>query len=208
MSASVPELEVRPTEIRKLCGRKTKRAKGELTLADKKRLGLITKWEPVTWKPEYEAIVGRRIQGYSHKDIATQFNMTSVQICNICTTSQAKAIIAKATGVIRASVFDGLPAMVAVENRLADRMLEVLADDDKFSQSPLAILDMGIKFHEKVTQGIQKISKGIVDGGGGGGNNIINNTQTNVIIGTEQAQRLVDGMRKADEVKVLHEFKK
>lgn len=185
-------------------GRKTLAEKGLLTQAEKVEAGLQEKaWVPGQWKPIYEAIVARSIQGFSNEAIAAQFNYTKEHISNILNTPEAYHIKKLSIDNTRRLMLDDKDRLSIIRSKTLDRVIQLADNEEKFTESPLAVLNVLMGFQKDVVQGEMKIKKnldangdpidrGRVNGGG------------NVFIQTEQVNLLMDGLRKSDEVDRLH----
>ena len=80
---------------------------------DDKRPRLTKKWEPVTWKPEYEIIVLYSVTGKTMKEIGVLTNYTKEQIWNILHTETAKKIKAEYVERIKANLIGKFDKFIA-----------------------------------------------------------------------------------------------
>jgi hypothetical protein len=187
-------------------GRIPNSEKGLLTQREKFEQGLQSKpWEPSVWKPEYEAIVSRSIQGFSNAEIAAQFHYTPEHVSTILNCKEAKLIIAKAIEHQKSMMNNSKDKLTRIHEKMLDRVIQVADNDDMFKESPLAVISKLMEFHKEVVVSEKKIKANLDENGNpisssrSGGNH-----QTNVFINTEHIEQMVKGLDKANEVRQLH----
>lgn len=152
------------------------------------------KWNPSKWHPEYEKVVGLATLGYTNIQISQMVGYSKEHVSNILNTPTAKTLLFKASRRLRETVFERMEdRLESIASKTVERMHELIHDDEKFDQKPLAIIDRGIK----IMQGIGKLKTE---------NNSTVNNNGPVITG-EAMQILMEGMSKADAAKKLHSGK-
>lgn len=174
----------------------TKRKRGRPRNDDPNRPARLVKWIPKEWKPIYEQIVSLDCMGVSHKEIAKQFNRTTVMISKICCTPQAKIIRRKVLEILaeKNKTFQE-ERFSRTQVQAMDRISSVMEDDALFMADPFAVVDRAFKLLEKT-----KVIGGNNDLGGLNiaGNLTVNNlTQTAIV-------EIKEGLEKAREAKELH----
>jgi hypothetical protein len=147
------------------------------------------KWEPGTWRPEYEYILTLSCQGKTHVSISEMTGYSLQQICSILNSKEAKK--AK-NGIVTALRKSTLGRMESVTQKAMDRIEDVLNDDNLAETAPFAMYDRAMAF----MKGVNKLAS---DGG-----NVTNNTQNNVVIGNDAANLLVTALNRSNQVKELH----
>lgn len=147
------------------------------------------KWQPVTWKPEYEIILSLHAQGQTNIAIAELTNYTPMQISNILTCEHARLRKTDIVNNIRNNTMERIDKMTEIATK---RMEEVLNNDDLAIASPFAMFDRATAY----LKGVNKLASD--------GNNINNSTNNTVIIGDEAIKTMVDGLEKSNIAADLH----
>lgn len=147
------------------------------------------KWQPVSWKPEYEMILSLHAQGQTNIAIAELTNYTPMQISNILTCEHARLRKADIVRNIRQNSMERIENMT---EKAMQRVEAVLNNDDLAVTSPFAMFDRATTF----LKGRNVLSN---DGG-----NINNTTNNNVVIGDEAIKTMVEGLEKANIAADLH----
>ncbi len=159
----------------------------------------ITKrWEPKEWLPIYEAIVALSCTGLSNEVVGARFGYGKQQVSNILNTPQGKKLKLLIAERIRnensASVVD---RVAAIQEKALQRVEAVMFDDDRAEKQPLAIFDRSM---EILKSGLLKDKTPIAPDG----NNTHIDKAVFINMKPEQIQQLDDGLRKADQVRVIH----
>lgn len=109
---------------------------------DDKRPRLSKKWEPVTWKPEYEIIILYSVTGKTMKEIGVLTNYTKEQIWNILHTEKAKEIKIKYVESLKANLLGKYDRFINTTADLAAKRIEqVLMNDELAEAKPFAMFD-------------------------------------------------------------------
>lgn len=156
------------------------------------------RWVPKEWRPEYEAITALSCTGLSNEEVGRRFGYGKQQISNILNTPQAKALREIIVNRLREKNTETLSQRMDNLNIAAlERIEAVITSDTIFERSPLAIFDRSMKVLEKT---------GAVKGDSSNTGNTINGNVIGkaMIMTTEAANILSEGLRKANEVKVIH----
>lgn len=172
-------------------------------------------WDParrhkvVEWKPEYEYIVSLSIQGYTAPAIKVKVLQTlnidysTNYIYQILRTEQAVKLKKRAIKQMRQKLIDGfVEKEITIQNKVLDRLDAFVKNDDVFDQTPLAAFDRILKLRELHLKQTHKLDESA--NGGRGVNININNNQQVAQISTEDGKRLVDGLDKLKEIRLLH----
>lgn len=158
--------------------------------------GVLTKWKPKKWQPEYERMVAYSFMGMSNKMIALKMGYTPVHVSNVLNLEEAEALRLQLMARMRENVTVNIPSVLEqVAGETAQRLLSLMKDDTKFetTQSSLAIIDRGMD----VLKGLRHLKSDKPSDSSG-----IN--ATNVIIGGAAADNLIAGLNKANEVRQIH----
>lgn len=172
-------------------------------------------WDPerrhkvVEWKPEYEYIVSLSIQGYTAPAIKAKVAQTlnidysTNHIYQILRTEQAVKLKQRAIKLMRQKLIDGfVEKEVTIQNKVLDRLDEFVKNDEVFQQAPLAAFDRVLKLRELHLKQTNKLDDDTKKAGGVSIN--INNQQVAATISSEDGRRLVDGLDKLKEIRLLH----
>lgn len=161
------------------------------------------RWNPKSWKPEYELIVAASATGMSNVTLAEKFGFTKEHISNILNCEEAKKIQAQILGRLRQQSLEDVPTQLARARVLAaKRVLNVLENDTLATNSPMAIFDRSLQTLRFTQPGgdPESIPGSVVN------NTVINNNvqQNNFTLLTERAKNLHEGLAAALEVEKLH----
>lgn len=163
---------------------------------------LTKRWNPKDWKPVYEAMValvvlGRRNQG----DIAKEFGYTEAWLSQIMNSEKGKEVQLALIMNTRNQVVGDTSARLRQMQEIAlGRMEQVLADDKLAERSALAIFDRSALFLKNTGVIGETVKPPVVSSS----ITTINNNNT-LIVSSKNADDLREGLKKADEVKVLHQ---
>lgn len=158
---------------------------------------LTLPWKPKEWRPEYERVVALSCMGKSNTEVALLTNFTSQHVSNILNLDEAAVFRKQVLDKMRErSMMDIPEQMERLKGNIVKRLNEAMTDDVLFQDSPFALLDRGIR----VLEGSKVLDKG------GAVTNVQVNNQNNstMVLPTESANTLIEGLRKADEVKRVH----
>lgn len=147
------------------------------------------KWQPVTWKPEYEMILSLHAQGQTNIAIAELLNYTPMQVSNILTCEHARLRKSDIVKNIRENTMDRIDRMTDIAVK---RVEEVLNNDELAEASPFQMFDRATAY----LKGVNKLS--------GDGGTVNNNTNNTVVIGDEAIKILQDGLEKSNMASELH----
>lgn len=152
----------------------------------------LDRWQPKTWKPEYERIVGLSCSGMSNKMIASETGYTPEHVSNILNLDYAEelrsAILAKMRDVNLKTIPDKLEN---VTNKAIERVQAVIEDDELFYNNPFQVVDRSLRLLE----GAGHLKKNVPAG---------TNIERAIIINGETASNLFEGLAKADQARKLN----
>ena len=153
-----------------------------------------TRWQPTKWKPEYETVVSLHARGKTNLEIAELTGYHPVQISNILNCDEGKAVARDYSNAIRGQTTDRLERI----GDLAFTVIEtVLGNEDLLETSPLALIDRSMN----VLKGLGKL----IPSDANGNNNTVNiNTQNNAILGNDALDSIINGIKKAEQARVLN----
>jgi hypothetical protein len=155
------------------------------------------KWIPKKWRPEYERVVAMSAAGMSNKQIAASVGFTPVHVSNILNLPQATDLMERIVAKMREKSMVDIPSTLQrVAEKAAQRLESVINNDELFEKSPFAVLDRGMD----VIKGLNHL-KG---GGNGAPGNVTHVHGNAMIVSSDQADALSEGLRKRNEVKRLH----
>lgn len=157
------------------------------------------RWVPKEWRPEYEAIVALSCTGLNNEEVGKRFGYGKQQVSNILNTPQAKKLRELIVNRLRDlnSITLG-ERMTALNEKALSRIEDTLNNDAIYERAPLAIFDRSFTFLKHA--GVVKPELAPQHPMGGG--NVIG---TMVNITSEAVKQLSEGLRKSNEVKVLHD---
>lgn len=97
------------------------------------------------WKPMYDMVVSGHIMGKSNKELAAEFDVTPVTICNILRSDHAQTLIRTAHDTIRAKAVEmpveELDIQARIKQKALKRVEEFLDRDELLENSPFAFMD-------------------------------------------------------------------
>lgn len=156
------------------------------------------KWIPKKWRPEYERVVALSAAGKSNREIATIVGFTPVHVSNILNLPQATELMERIVAKMREKSLTDIPSTLQrIAEKTAVRLERVLDDEKLFEQSPFAVIDRGMD----VLKGLNHLKGG---GNGSGTGNVTHVHGNAMIVSSDQADALSEGLRKRNEVKRLH----
>lgn len=101
------------------------------------------------WKPKYDMIVAGHIMGKSNKELAIDFDVTPVTICNILRADQAQILIKQAHDAMRAKAIEQPVESMDIVARIKQKALEkaekFLEMDALAENSPFQFIDRTMK---------------------------------------------------------------
>lgn len=105
-------------------------------------------YNPVTWKPLYDAIILHLVMfGGKKKDIASRFGVTPQTVSNIINCEQGKIQIRAAQERVRETMIRSIPQRMGdIAEKAVSRMEEFINDDTLYEKSPFAVIDRGMRF--------------------------------------------------------------
>lgn len=167
-------------------------------IGSKRGAKAFKRWVPKEWRPEYEAIVALSCTGLNNEEVGRRFGYGKQQVSNILNTPQAIKLREIIVIRLREKHTESFGERLSKLNAKAlERVEAVIESDDYFEKSPLAIFDRSVTFLK--SQGVMKSPESINSGPTIG--NVIGKA---MIMTSEAANILSEGLRKANEVKVLH----
>lgn len=160
-----------------------------------KQKGKVAKWAPKRWHAMYEEMVALSCTGRSNKTIAEKFGYTEQHISAILNCPKAKMVRRDMLELLRKSVES------RTEDRVRDlqdisltRLTQFLTDDALYTNSPIAVVDRGLK----VLQGTGVLRPESVAGSGG------ITAKNAFFISPDAAEGIREGLKMADEARRLH----
>lgn len=105
-------------------------------------------YNPVTWKPLYDAIImDLVIFGSKKKALAERYKVTPQTVSNIVNCEQGKIKIRAAQERVRETMIRSIPQRMGdIAEKFVSRIEEFAADDTLYEKSPFAVIDRGMKF--------------------------------------------------------------
>lgn len=159
------------------------------------------KWVPKKWEPVYESIVALSCTGLSNEEVGKRFGYGKQQVSNILNTPQAKKLKEIINERIRAANTNTITErMDSMANKAMKHIEFVLDRPTEDFKNPLAIFDRSLAFLKGA--GIAKADTSVPSPTV---NNIHNtHVERAMILNSDQSKLLNDGLKKADQVKVIH----
>ena len=164
-----------------------------------KRYGRFTKWQPKTWKPLHQTIVQFHCNNVKNKDIARLVRKTPEFVSMVLTTDKAVEIKQEFLAKMHEKLMHDIPSMMEDISKLTVRRIrESLENDEIFKNSPLGIIDRGIK----IMEGIGKIkTKAAVEANV----NVTDNSQkTTLLFSDKNQERILEALEKSNVVRRIH----
>lgn len=169
----------------------------------KRGASLVKKWNPKDWKPEYEAMVALCAMGKSNKEVALLYSITESWLSSILNSEKGKLARELLVRNTRDAVVGDVTARLRdMQEKALSRMEKVLNDDKLAERSALAIFDRSAYFLKNM--GVIKDSHAPPVATATAGNTVINQTNNTLVVSGKNADDLREGLKKADEVKLLH----
>lgn len=167
-----------------------------------KRGARITrKWEPKTWKPEYEAMIALSCTGLSNEEVAKRFGYDKQTVSNLRNTTQGKKLISLIAARVRDMNTESITERVAaLQSKALERVETIIHSDDAFLEKPLAIFD----------RALDVLKSGILKDKSPPQHTILPGSTTNIQkavfmqVSPEAAKQLDDGLDKANQVRMIH----
>lgn len=123
---------------------------GRILKFDKRRkvVRKTAAYNPVTWKPLYDAIIMELIMfGSKKKVIAEKYKVTPQTVSNIINCEEGRVKIRAAQERVRETMLRTIPQrMNDIAEKAVDRMQEFINDDTLYEKSPFAVIDRGMRF--------------------------------------------------------------
>lgn len=160
---------------------------------------MTPKWDPKNWKPVYESIVALSCTNLSNEEVGKRFGYTAQQVSNICNSTKGKLLRQHIANTVRdLNVKSISERVVDLQEKALQRVEAVIMSDEAFQEKPLAIFDRSLAV---LKSGILKESSPPA-----GVPPIQQNIQKAVFMSVtpDQRSQLAEGLRKADQVKVIH----
>ena len=149
-----------------------------------------TRWEPKVWEVNYEEIVIASTIGLSNEELAKKFNFTPQHISNILQTPQAALTRRRILDELQKRALDSIPQrMTAIADKAVQRLHNLLHDDERYAQSPFAVVDRGLQVLKGV--GVLREEKNM-------------QVDKAIILTGEQSTDLLEGLVKANRAKDLN----
>jgi hypothetical protein len=161
---------------------------------DRRRGPKLNAWKPKRWKADYDRVVAFHVMGKKNIEIAKALHMTPEHVSTILNQPQALALRDRMQAALREKMVTNIPETLEyVSRRTAERLKQVLDDDELFAKAPLAIIDRGLD----VLKGV-----GHLKGGGNGAPGM--NIDKAFIVPAAMAETLMSGFGKADEARRIN----
>lgn len=123
---------------------------GRILKFDRRRkvLRKSASYNPVTWKPLYDAIILELVMfGGKKKEIAAKFKVTPQTVSNIINCEEGKVKIRAAQERVRETMLRTIPQRMGdIAEKCVDRMESFIADDTLYEKSPFAVIDRSMRF--------------------------------------------------------------
>lgn len=123
---------------------------GRILKFDKRRkvVRKTAAYNPVTWKPLYDAIIMELIMfGSKKKVIAEKYKVTPQTVSNIINCDEGRVKIRAAQERVRETMLRSIPQrMNDIAEKAVDRMQEFINDDTLYEKSPFAVIDRSMRF--------------------------------------------------------------
>lgn len=149
------------------------------------------RWTPKEWTPLYETITFESCFGLSNVQLAEKYNYSAQQISNILNTPQAKQLKNYLTEKIRAQMLADVEKNQDVLVAAAQENIKaVLTDKELAAKSPFAMMKASMDYMKGVGKMIDSEKK--------------QETHNTFIMSDKAAEKLMDGLNKAMDVKKLH----
>lgn len=159
--------------------------------------GKLKKWRPKKWRAEYDRIVAYSAMGKSNVWIAQQMGFDKVHVSVILHLPQAIELADKLQARLRERIETNIPEVLGyVAQRTAERLKQVIDDDELFEKNPFAVIDRGMD----VMKGLNHLRGG---GNGSPQEGGVTNIGT-VVISNGQKSDLMQGLEMIREVKRIH----
>jgi hypothetical protein len=150
------------------------------------------KWEPKQWRPEYDIIIAYRVRGVSNEDIAKKMGFTKEFVSLIANLPKGKERYEQLCNLIKQKMEGSIVEdLEYIAKKTAQRLREVVDDDEMFKKSPFAIIDRGMDAIKGL--GYLKTS------GGNSGTQI-----GTLVITKDQKSDLLEGLDKLQQIKEIH----
>ena len=163
----------------------------------------LKKWDPKIWRPVYELMVYRAMQGASNIQIGKEFDYTPQQVSNILTCPQAIRIKAELIEETRNKVAGSTSARIQqVQDLTLKRTYEYLTDDQKAKNAPALVIQTGLAVIRAFSPKENVVPQP-------GGNNTFvapgaTSIQNAVVLTGEQSKAIAAGLKELVEVKKIH----
>lgn len=157
------------------------------------KLGALKRWQPKEWTPVHEQMVALSCANYSNIAISEIFKCTAQHVSNVINCDHAKVLRRKILDNLSEKVNTGIAERVVnLSDKAAQRVYDVINDDELFKESPFSVFDRALK--------ILEANKHIAPTGTPAGINV----NKAIILSGEASKQLTDGLAKANEAAVLH----
>lgn len=163
---------------------------------------MTPKWDPKNWKPVYESIIALSCTGLSNEEVGKRFGYTAQTVSNLRNCPMGKKLIAHISNQLRTLNNESITERVAsLQAKALERVETVIFSEEAFAEKPLAIFDRSLEILKK---GVFKEAPAAPPSNGIPA--VQQNIQRAVFMSVtpEQRSQLDEGLRRADQVKVIH----
>lgn len=162
--------------------------------------GRIGKWQPRKWRVEYDRIVGMSVLGLANTEIAEKVGFCKEYISVILNLPEAKILYNR----LQQKLLEQQEAFIPntlnyVAKKTAERLKQVIDNDDLFQKNPFAVIDRGMD----VLKGLRHLTGGGNGSIGTGEPGAVTNIGT-VVINQGQKSDIMTGLEKLQEIKQIH----
>lgn len=158
----------------------------------------IRKWQPNEWEPVYEKIVFESAySNISNIDLAKKYGLTKEHISNILNTEQARSIKAEIVTAIRQGSLDLMEKQYGeIVTKSVENIHSVLHNSELLEKHPFSQFDRSVTALKGLGKLQEEAKAGVIN----------NNNQTNniMVITNEQESKIIQGIDKLQQIKLLH----
>ena len=148
-------------------------------------------WQPIKWLPVYDTMVALHCAGKTNKFIAEQTDYSAVQVGNILRSRKALDVQAEFTNKMRSSSADFASQVEAIRSKAIERVAAVILSEELAEGSPFRVAE----FSASILKGLGSLN---------GDNANVTKTQNTIVIGESAVASLIEGLAKANDVRLLH----
>lgn len=122
--------------------------------AKKKDARTTKRWEPKTWKPIYDKVVGYAVLGKSNLEISEILDKTPVWVSNILTCDQGRKLYNDLAAKVRTQVTDTVEdVMSQIAERSLHNVHSIVHSDELLEKYPFRVAALGLD----VLKGVGKL---------------------------------------------------